>query len=33
MATATASSKKFDVPMSAQGVAILCGTFHAIAAA
>jgi hypothetical protein len=28
MATATASSKKFDVPISAQGAATSCGTLH-----
>src|SRR5690606_24144347 len=33
MATATASSKKFEVPIRAQGAAILCGTRHAQAAA
>ena len=32
IATATASSKKFDVPMRAHGAAILCGIFHAFAA-
>ena len=33
IATATASSKKLDVPIMAQGAATLCGTFHAQAAA
>ena len=32
IATATASSKKLDVPIMAQGAATLCGTFHAHAA-
>ena len=33
MATATASSKKFDVPIRAQGAATLWGSFHAKAQA
>ncbi|MNY20914.1 hypothetical protein D3C86_1544280 [compost metagenome] len=33
IATATASSKKFEVPIRAQGAATLKGTFHSRAAA
>ena len=32
IATATASSKKFEVPISAQGAAMLKGVFHSQAA-